>query len=298
MKIFRTVGKGINQIGGGIVKGGVNVASAVVSTKFPKTGDYLREVGYSVVDSSRHVITNTAHFADGTVNGIYGTVTKDPERMSEGWNDIKTSSVNTAKGIGGGLVYTGTALGETLKGVAFKDKEQLIKGMKKVGKVATVGAFGIGVLDMVIDENTVQAEELLSRNGHLDGSVHEITNVQFEKNLLIQNDGTVIEGVFPVFESHFDAVLPQETYLMSDNVHIGIANMQLYEAIQHNPSLAVELGLDEQDIRNLQSTITPEGYDWHHHEEQGRLQLVDEETHSMTGHTGGRSIWGGGSEFR
>ncbi|MCG7344020.1 HNH endonuclease [Sporosarcina sp. ACRSL] len=298
MKLFRTVGKGINQIGGGIAKGGVNVASALVSTKFPKTGDYLKDVGNSVVDSSRHVIANTAHFADGAVNGLYGTVTKDPGRMSEGWNDIKTSSVNTAKGIGGGLAYTGSALGQTFKGAALQDKELLVEGAKKVGKVAAVGALGVSVFEMVTDQNTVQAEELLSRNGHLDGSVHEVTNVQFEKNVSIHNDGTVVEGVFPVFDSQFDAVLPQEAYLMSDNVHFGIANMQLYEAIQQNPSLAVELGFAEQDIQKLQSSVTPEGYDWHHHEEPGRLQLVKEEEHGLTGHTGGRSIWGGGSEFR
>ncbi|MCM3636566.1 HNH endonuclease [Sporosarcina luteola] len=298
MKIFRTVGKGINQIGGGIAKGGVHIASSIVSTKFPKTGDYLKDVGNSVVDSSRHVIENTAHFADGTVNGIYGTITKNPKRMSEGWDDIKTSSVNTAKGIGGGLVYTGSALGQTFKGAALQDKELVVEGAKKVGKVAAVGVLGVSVFEMVTEQNTVQAEELLSRNGHLDESVHEITNVQFEKNVSIQEDGTAVEGVFPVFESNFDAVLPQDTYLMSDEVHIGIANMQLYEAIQQNPSLAVELGFDEQAIQSLQSSVTPEGYDWHHHEEPGRMQLVNEEEHGMTGHTGGRSIWGGGAEFR
>ncbi|MCM3709183.1 HNH endonuclease [Sporosarcina luteola] len=298
MKIFHTVGQGINNIGGGIAKGGVNVASAIVATKFPRTGDYLKEVGNSVVDSSRHVIKNTAQFADGAVNGLYGAVTKDPGKMSEGWEDIKTSSVNTVKGIGGGLVYTGTALGQTLKGAAFQDKDQLVEGIKKVGKVATVGVLGISVFDMVTDQNTVQAEELLSRNGHLDGTMHEVTNVQFEKNISVQNDGTVVEGVFPVFESKFDAALPQDTYLMSDEVHIGIANMQLHEAIQQNPLLAVELGFDQQDIQSLQSSVTPEGNDWHHHEEPGRLQLVKEEEHGITGHTGGRAIWGGGSEFR
>lgn len=30
----------------------------------------------------------------------------------------------------------------------------------------------------------------------------------------------------------------------------------------------------------------------------GVLQLVDEETHAQTGHTGGREIWGGGSDYR
>ena len=79
---------------------------------------------------------------------------------------------------------------------------------------------------------------------------------------------------------------------MSDPVHIGIANMQLYEAIQADPGLADELGFTAEDVENLKSSVTPEGYDWHHHEEPGRIQLVTEEQHAGSGHTGGRTIWG------
>ena len=40
------------------------------------------------------------------------------------------------------------------------------------------------------------------------------------------------------------------------------------------------------------------GYTWHHNQEEGVLQLVDKNVHEQTGHTGGRSIWGGGSDNR
>ncbi|MDX2248301.1 MAG: HNH endonuclease [Bacteroidia bacterium] len=36
---------------------------------------------------------------------------------------------------------------------------------------------------------------------------------------------------------------------------------------------------------------TPEGYTWHHHHDYGRMQLVEDEVHSKTGHTGGFSLW-------
>ncbi|WP_164525538.1 HNH endonuclease [Siminovitchia acidinfaciens] len=62
--------------------------------------------------------------------------------------------------------------------------------------------------------------------------------------------------------------------------------------------MADDLRFSSQDVENFQSAVTPEGYDWHHHEEPGKMQLVDEETHSGTGHTGGRTIWGGGTENR
>lgn len=40
---------------------------------------------------------------------------------------------------------------------------------------------------------------------------------------------------------------------------------------------------------------TPDGYVWHHNEQPGEMQLVDENVHSRTGHTGGYSIWGQGN---
>ncbi|MFD0050074.1 HNH endonuclease [Actinomycetes bacterium NPDC127524] len=43
---------------------------------------------------------------------------------------------------------------------------------------------------------------------------------------------------------------------------------------------------------------TPEGYTWHHSEVPGKLELVDEEIHAETGHTGGRELWGDGLENR
>ena len=157
------MGQGVNIIGGGLVKGGVNVASSIVATKFPKTGAYMKEVGNSVVDSSRTVITNTTRFADGAVNGVYGTVTKDSTRKKEGWGDVKTSSANTAKGIVGGAVYTGKSVGQTFKGVMNKDGEQITEGLKNIGKVTTVMALGIGVIDFLVDTDVAQAEELETR---------------------------------------------------------------------------------------------------------------------------------------
>ena len=36
---------------------------------------------------------------------------------------------------------------------------------------------------------------------------------------------------------------------------------------------------------------TPKGYTWHHHQDNGRMQLVESEVHRKTGHTGGFSLW-------
>lgn len=36
---------------------------------------------------------------------------------------------------------------------------------------------------------------------------------------------------------------------------------------------------------------TPKGYVWHHHQQPGRMQLVNRDIHSATGHTGGFTLW-------
>ncbi|WML50611.1 HNH endonuclease [Neobacillus sp. PS3-34] len=72
----------------------------------------------------------------------------------------------------------------------------------------------------------------------------------------------------------------------------------MYEAIQSDPNLADDLGLSHEDMIGLAHGDTPEGFTWHHNEEPGLLQLVHQDEHAHTAHTGGRELWGGGSEYR
>lgn len=299
MKVFRKIATGVNTVGGGIVNTGVKVTGDTISKKFPKTGKYIKDVGDTVVHSSKTVIANTAHFADGAATSMYGVIKKDEVIRDEGWEDVKSATTNTAKGMMGGVIFTGKSVGQTITGVARQDQEQWMTGIKNVGKAAAVMATGVGILDIVgvFDVEVAEAAELSTRNMSLDGSAHEITGVPFETNTVDHVNGQYT-GVFPVFDSAFDVELPVDTLQYSDTIHIGIANMNLYEAIQNDPSLAVDLGFEAQDVENLQSAVTPEGYDWHHHEEPGRMQLVDEQDHGITGHTGGRNLWGGGTVAR
>jgi hypothetical protein len=77
-------------------------------------------------------------------------------------------------------------------------------------------------------------------------------------------------------------------YYIVDGVDGGdVAHAELYDAIQSDPQLATEMGLTEQDIQALANGDTQEGFTWHHSEEPGVLQLVDENIHANTGHDGG-----------
>lgn len=145
-----------------------------------------------------------------------------------------------------------------------------------------------------IDKGIEKSE---TRNQNLEGGGHPKTGVPFVRIQITLPSGEVIEGVFPVFDSQFDAQLPDELLEASDKEQFNESNKQLKEWVKDNPGEAKEKFTKEQ-LEDIDKERTPEGYSWHHNEEPGKMQLVDSETHAKTGHTGGNKVWGSGSDNR
>ncbi len=124
---------------------------------------------------------------------------------------------------------------------------------------------------------------------------HPDTNIPY-KTKIIEVLGNKFEGVFPVFESKFDAKLPESKIIAKDKTQFEECNKQLKDAIQRNPELKKQF--TNRQIEQIEQGKTPSGYVWNHHEIRGRMQLVDFKTHEATPHTGGKAIWGGGSKAR
>ena len=139
-------------------------------------------------------------------------------------------------------------------------------------------------------------EQIETRNQHLEGKVHPETGVPFERKVVENDQGHLVEGVFAKFESKFDAQLPENLYKETDRKQFDYANRELGENIKENKELRETF--NERQLEQIKHGKTPEGFTWHHSEESGKLELVDAETHVKTGHTGGRFIWGGGTEMR
>ena len=148
--------------------------------------------------------------------------------------------------------------------------------------------------EVLNSQNIVQ--EIPTRNECLEGDVHPITGVPFERNTVFDGCGNEVTGVFPKFDSTFDSQLPDDLLQASDSEQFAEFNQQLGEAIENDPDLANKFS-DEQ-IEQIKNGDTPDGLTWHHHEEIGKMQLVDSDIHAHTGHTGGKSIWGGGTDNR
>lgn len=174
----------------------------------------------------------------------------------------------------------------------IRNKEQILRGVGNLGKVVAVSTFAIGIIDIVEGSDTVQAEEFETRNNHLNGLEHDVTGVQFAEKTIELPSGELVTGTFPVFDSSFSVFLTDDIYHASDSTHFDIANDTLYQSINDSPNIVNELGLTQLDVQMLANGTNPEGFVWHHSEQPGVLQLVKEELHHKTGHTGGRENYG------
>lgn len=134
-----------------------------------------------------------------------------------------------------------------------------------------------------------------TRNEGLAGESHPETNVPFQEKTVQTTDGT-FSGVFPEFPVTYEMKLNESLYLESDAKQFKAATQSLSDAIQKDPDLKAKF--DDRQIEQINNGKVPEGYVWHHNEEPGVMQLVDRSLHENTAHTGGRAIWGGGSENR
>jgi hypothetical protein len=298
MGFIRTIGRGAGTVGGGLIGGTVKVVGKAVGSKWKGTGEWIEEIGESVQSASELALGNAGQFIDGAVQGTYGAIKDDDYHKQKGLSDLKDSTGKTLKGLGSALKFTVQNVGTTYEGYTSGNKEQTLKGLKNLGKVVAVSGLAIGVIDLVDGTDVVEADEIETRNDHLNGYEHPETGILFVEKTVELPNGQLVEGTFPVFDEAFNVIITEDLYYETDDLHFKIANDTLYQAILENPNLANELGFSQIDIQDLAYGQTPDGYTWHHNEEPGLLQLVDEESHSQTAHTGGRSIWGGGGEYR
>lgn len=151
------------------------------------------------------------------------------------------------------------------------------------------------------DVNSNETEEDSPRtiktiNDSLVGQNHPETGVPYVEKEVVTDTGEKVKGVFPHFDSKIDVQLPEDMEQAPDRTQFAECNKQLAERVAKDPELRSQFTEDQ--LADIEDGYTPEGYTWHHNEEKGKMQLVDSDIHSQTRHTGGRNIWGGGTENR
>ncbi|WP_027340213.1 HNH endonuclease [Halonatronum saccharophilum] len=145
------------------------------------------------------------------------------------------------------------------------------------------------------EEANKDYEKIKTRNEGLEGLRHSETGVSFQKKEIDLGE-KIIEGVFPEFTAEFEMELDESLHLESDRKQFQAANSELLKEVVENPELKEKFNSEQ--LEQIMEGETPDGYTWHHSEQPGVMQLVDEKTHAQTGHTGGKAIWGGGQGNR
>lgn len=167
-------------------------------------------------------------------------------------------------------------------------KEMLVKPSVEAGSSTKAFENASNEIRKVIHIPTI--------NEGMEGKKHPGTDVEYRKHTFMV-DGQKVEGVFPVFESKFDTVLPPELRKASDTEQFKYCTKKLAERIDSDPEFAKQF--TERQIEQIKSGEPRiSGLTWHHNEVPGKMQLVDAGAHAACGHTGGRSIWGGGTDNR
>jgi hypothetical protein len=319
MSFIRDLGKGLGKAAGFVVGKPIEFIGEVTGI------DLIEDVGKGVQKASEFAGDTAGQVVSGAVDTVSGMINEDPLKRDKGLGEMGNAVSRTANGI---VVTAKNAIhdgGDVIGGFMDGDHARIKKGASNLAITVAVGALAVGVIDVVdgVDGGDVAHAETVdpsnasaptesvpyetdgegsvtiqTTNDHLVGSVHPETNVPFEENTVELSNGQEVTGVYPVFDAEYEVEMDGSIYLQSDYVHFSYANAELYDAIQSDPQIATEIGLTEQDIQALANGDTPEGFTWHHSEEPGVLQLVDEEIHANTGHDGGRELWGGGEEYR
>ncbi|MGD6855753.1 HNH endonuclease [Bacillus infantis] len=304
MSMIRGLGKFAGKAAGTVVGGPIQIAGKL--TGF----DLVEDIGKGVRKASEFAGDTAGQAAAGAAGTISGMLHSDPEERNRGLGEMGQAVSRTAKGAFYTAKNTLESGGEVIGGMMEGDAYRVKKGASSIVKTVAVGALAVGIVDVMdgadladasdtdSDLGGMDAGHISTINSELAGSVHPVTGVPFEEDVVDLPGGISVAGVFPEFDARCEVHIDESLYMQSDHVHFSYANQELYQDIQDNPRLAGELGLSQHDINGLSEGTNPEGYTWHHNQEPGVLELVDEETHAATAHTGGREVWGGGSEYR
>lgn len=162
-----------------------------------------------------------------------------------------------------------------------------------VGVVRSAASLAIVAAGAEVGQSDVT--RITCINEHLAGMEHPETGIPYEMKT-IELDGEMVQVTVPQFDSVVQVQMPADMYLESDHTHFKFANEQLKQQLEENPELKDQFTAEQ--LEDIEAGDTPEGYTWHHSENPGELQLVKTDIHQATRHTGGRALWGGGSENR
>ncbi|MBE6035680.1 MAG: hypothetical protein E7222_13425 [Clostridiales bacterium] len=138
---------------GGVIGGTLSVVGKVADIKI------IDSIGSSIIDSTIYTGSIAGDIASGTTEVITGKITKNPDKVGEGVQDLKEGGSKVVGNFVNNFKLVASNSGEILEGVKARDTEKIKHGAKTLAKVAAVGIMTVGAIKIDEEENTHQSSD-------------------------------------------------------------------------------------------------------------------------------------------
>ncbi|OFD38905.1 HNH endonuclease [Bacillus mycoides] len=211
------------------------------------------------------------------------TVGEVAGKFSKASTAAKDDAYQLAKGSGGsGVSKEGSVAKETGKPSKVEFDKEVDKVMEEAGRNQPA-----------YNRKPIQPKNYKKMEVNEDGTTtYTIASKSNGKEYKVTYD----KNGHPIFNTHFDTTLPESKYLSGDSEQFTFCNKDLFEKAMKDSELKSKF--TEAELELFKAGKKPSYYTWHHHQDKGKMQLVDYFEHEVARHTGGRAYWGGGRDGR
>ncbi|BAU27099.1 hypothetical protein DFP93_104187 [Aneurinibacillus soli] len=176
MGFLKSLFSGAGEIVGGVVGGAIELVGEATNS------DFIKEVGTGVYHATSKTGEIVGNIANGAVDVIEGVVTSNERQVENGFDEILDTAADTVSNVGKGLVHVAETSINAIENLIDGDTDAAVEAGKNLAKVAAVGIFAVGVVDLVDGaDGVVSAAEIDPAEGH-EVPIVENTDVQLLEN--------------------------------------------------------------------------------------------------------------------
>lgn len=153
MGFLKDFGKLAGSVTGLVVGGPIYLAGVVVDS------DLLREIGDGAYNATERTGELLGSVTEGVAETVYGTVKKDSDMQSKGFEKVVESGGSYITGVGKGMEkMVKDGLG-TAGAIINGDTDKAVKTAKEIVKTVAVGVIAVGVIDFADGMDTFDLVE-------------------------------------------------------------------------------------------------------------------------------------------
>lgn len=143
MSLIKLATRAVAKVTAEVVGGAIEAVGEVTNSNF------IKDVGKGVNKATVKTGEIVGNIADGMYDAIGGLITDDKQQAKRGYKEIIGTVQDTATTIGKGIVHVSEKGVETVQAIREGDTDKVIEAGKELAKVAAVGVFSVGVIDII-----------------------------------------------------------------------------------------------------------------------------------------------------